>query len=224
MSQRLATITSTLHHLVLEPEAPTGTPYPTVVMLHGLGADEHDLAGLAQFLDPRVLTISVRAPFQLEWGGYKWYDFETTGKPDPVQFKESCERLSHFLHDALAQYPIDPQQLYLLGFSMGTVMALAMALSQPELFRGVMANSGYLAEETHLVYRWNDIKGKSFYVAHGVFDQIIPVQASRIIRSKLESAGARVEYHEFPMAHEIAESSLNAMARWLTNQIDGRGD
>jgi phospholipase/carboxylesterase len=225
MSQsRIVPITSTLQHIVLDPEADTRTPHPTVIMLHGLGADEHDLAGLAQFLDSRLLTISVRAPFPLAWGGYTWYDFSGAGKPDPVQFKESSERLLQFIHDALAHYPVDPRHLYLLGFSMGTVMALAMALSQPQLFHGVIANSGYLAEGTHLTYRWGDVKGKNFYVAHGVHDELIPVQASRIIRSKLEAAGARVEYHEFPMAHEIAEPSLNAMARWLTTQIDERGD
>ncbi len=217
-------MSSTLHHILLEPEAPTRAPYPTVIMLHGLGADEHDLAGLAPFLDPRLLTLSVRAPFPLEWGGYKWYDFSELGRPDPVQFRESCERLSQFVQDALAHYPIDSERLYLLGFSMGTVMALAMALSEPTVFRGVMANSGYLAEGTHLTYRWRDVAGKSFYVAHGAHDELIPVQASRIIRAKLEEAKALVEYHEFPMAHEIGEHSLSAMARWLTAQINGAGD
>lgn len=217
-------ITSTLHHIVLEPEAPTHPPHPTVIMLHGLGADENDLAGLAEFLDPRLLTISVRAPFHLEWGGYKWYDFSEAGNPDPMQFRESCERLSQFVQDALRHYPIDPRHLYLLGFSMGTVMALAMVLSTPAMFRGAIANSGYLADQTHLTYRWSEIAGKNFFVAHGVYDELIPVQASRIIRARLEEAHAAVEYHEFPMAHEINEQSLNAMARWLTVQIDGRGD
>lgn len=213
-----------LHHLVLEPQAPTNTPHPTVIMLHGVGADEHDLAGLASLLHPRILAISVRAPFTLEWGGYTWYDFEPSGKPDQVRFPQSYEHLSAFIAEALAHYPIDPQQLYLLGFSMGTVMALSLALTQPHVFRGVMANSGYLPEETHLRYRWDEIRGKKFYVAHGVYDHIIPVQASRIISTKLEQAGACVDYHEFLMAHEIGEESLRAMARWLTACIEETSD
>ncbi|MER3524177.1 MAG: hypothetical protein C4326_08955 [Ignavibacteria bacterium] len=213
-----------LHHIVLEPERQTETRHPTVIMLHGLGADEHDLAGLASSLDPRILTISVRAPFTLEWGGYTWYHFEQSGKPDPVRFPQSYERLSAFIAEALAHYPINPQQLYLLGFSMGTVMALSLALTQPHLFRGVMANSGYQPEATHLHYRWNELRGKRFYVAHGVYDQIIPVQASRILHTKLEQAGARVDYHEFLMAHEISEESLRAMARWLYACIEETSD
>lgn len=212
--------TFSLHHILLEPEAPAGEKHPTVIMLHGLGADEHDLAGLAQYLDSRLLTISVRAPFPLEWGGYKWYDFLDAGKPDPAHFKESCDRLAQFIDEALNAYPVDPSQLYLLGFSMGTVMALAMALSNPKKIRGVMANSGYLAEHTHLAYNWAGLNGIAFFVAHGLFDQVIPVQASRMIKARLEERGAQIEYHEYPMAHEISEESLNAMAHWLTRMID----
>ncbi len=136
-------------------------------------------------------------------------------------FKESCDKLSDFVDDVSLHYPVDQRQLYLLGFSMGTVMSLAMALSAPQRFRGVVANSGYLAENTHLEYRWNEVNALGFFVAHGLYDQVIPVQASRIIKEKLDAAKARVDYHEYPMAHEIGQQSLSDMARWLSQQIDG---
>jgi phospholipase/carboxylesterase len=211
-----------LHHLHLEPETPVREKHPTVLLIHGLGADENDLAGLAGSLDPRAMFLSVRAPFTLDYGGYKWYDFLEAGKPEPIMFKESCDKLSQFIHDATIHYSINPKALYLLGFSMGTVMSMAMVLSQPHLYRGVIANSGYLAEGTHLEYHWNRLNGTDFFVAHGTFDPLVPVHASRIIREKLEAAHARVEYHEFAMAHEISEESLDAMARWLTNIIDSQ--
>ena len=211
-----------LHHILLEPEAPVGEKHPTVILVHGLGADENDLAGLVGSLDPRVMFLSVRAPFTLEYGGYTWYDFLEAGKPEPKMFKESCDKLSRFIYEASIHYSINPKELYLLGFSMGTVMSLAMALSRPGLFRGVIANSGYLAEGTHLEYLWNDVFGMDFFVAHGTLDPRIPVQASRIIRDRLEEAHAAVEYHEFPMGHEIGEESLRAMSAWITQCIDPR--
>jgi phospholipase/carboxylesterase len=223
-----------LVHRVLAPEKSNASLHPTVILLHGLGADENDLLGLSQALDARCRFISVRAPFTLDYGGYTWYDFLVrkdsrrvesstfgeAGKPEPKMFKESCGKLAAFINDASIHYSINPKELYLLGFSMGTVMSLAMALSQPKVFRGVIANSGYLAEQTHLEYRWSELNGLDFFVAHGTFDPLIPVQASRSIRDTLEAANAKVEYHEFPMAHEISDESLNAMARWLTTRID----
>ena len=217
-------ISSSLHHILIEPEAPTGDRHPTVIMLHGLGADEHDLAGLAQYLDSRLLTVSVRAPFALEWGGYKWYDFYESGKPDPDQFHESCDHLTRFIDDAVNHYPIDAKQVYLLGFSMGAVMSLAMALSMPRRFRGVLANSGYLAEETHLAYRWDELHSTHFFVAHGMYDPVVPVAASRVIKEKLDVHKASLEYHEYPVVHTICEEGVNAMARWLTQHIDARND
>jgi phospholipase/carboxylesterase len=217
-------IQSSLYHRLLEPEAPFGQKHPTVILVHGLGADENDLAGLSHSLDSRLMFISVRAPFVLDYGGYTWYDFRDAGQPEPTMFKESCDKLSTFIHDAVQHYPIDPTRLFLLGFSMGTVMSLAMALTTPKLFRGVIANSGYLADATHLDYHWNEMSGADFFVAHGTYDPLIPVQASRIIREKLETAHANVEYHEFAMAHEINEESMNAMARWLTNRITPHTD
>jgi phospholipase/carboxylesterase len=193
-----------------------------VIFVHGLGADEYDLAGLAPYLDSRLMFLSVRAPFRLDWGGYTWYDFREAGQPEPGMFRESFDKLSQFICDALAQYPINPGQLFLFGFSMGTVMSLALALSKPELFRGVVANSGYLAEATHLTYRWNEINSLDFYVAHGLSDPLIPVEASRIIREKMENAHAQVDYHEFAMGHEISPESLTHISAWLTQRLDSQ--
>jgi phospholipase/carboxylesterase len=194
-------------------------------MLHGRGADEEDLLGLASMLDKRFLVISPRAPFPYsEGGGYTWYDVGTIGTPDPVRFPESCTRLSTFIADVLAGYPVDPGQLFLLGFSMGTVMSLSMALTHPELFRGVSANSGYLAENTHLKPRWNEIAHREFFITHGTLDPIIPVHMARRDRHLLESAGAHVTYLEYTMGHQMTEEGVAEISTWLTGLIDRRVD
>ena len=213
-------ISSSLVHRILSPENSTAALHPTVIYIHGLGADEEDLLGLSGSYDPRLMSISVRAPFPLDYGGYAWYDFQEAGQPEPAMFKQSYEALSQFVHDASLKYPIDPKQLYLFGFSMGTVMSLAMALTQPELFRGVVANSGCLAERTHLTYRWNELRQKNFFVGHGLGDPLIPVEASRITKTKLEEAQAAVEYHEYDMAHQISNEGIADIAAWLNNLLN----
>jgi phospholipase/carboxylesterase len=205
-----------LHHIALQPEDQTPGPHPTMIMVHGRGADEEDLPALAERLDRRLLILSVRAPYPFaDGGGYTWYDVGTIGAPEPAMFRESYERLSQFVDDALRDYPADPTRLFLLGFSMGTVMSLALALSRPGVVRGVSANSGYVAEGTHLTYRWNELAGTSFFITHGTLDPVIPIVMARRAKELFAASSAPHLYREYPMAHQISEESLGDIADWL---------
>ena len=214
-------IDSTLFHLVEPPRNPAGKKYPAIILLHGLGANEEDLLGLSSSLDERFLIISVRAPFPSQFsGGYTWYDIGEVGRPEPAKFTISYSKLSQFVDDALRGYPVNPEHLYLLGFSMGSVMAYALSLTRPSLFRGVVANSGYLAEGTHLSYQWDQLDNVNFFVAHGTQDPVIPVTMARHAKEQLENAHARLDYREYPMAHQISEESLQDSSRWLTHHLN----
>lgn len=208
-------IDSTLVHRIAPPEVPLAEPYPTLFLLHGLGADEEDLVGLSSFLDDRFLLISVRAPFAYTYSGYTWYQMDGLGTPEPISFDESYSRLSTFLDDALRAYPIDPKRMFLFGFSMGTVMSLSMALTRPELFRGVVANSGYLAEGTHLTYRWNALSHLDFFIAHGTSDPVVPIAYGRHVQEMFKHSNARFVYREYPMGHQISEESLDDIVEWM---------
>jgi phospholipase/carboxylesterase len=217
----MKTIDSTLFHRVLPPGGHTTAIHPTLIMLHGRGADEEDLLGLAPYLDKRLLVVSVRAPFPFPFGGgYTWYDVGAVGTPEPTMFRTSHEKLSAFVQDAVKNYPINPRNLFLLGFSMGTVMSYSLALTQPRIVRGVVANSGYVPEGTHLTLRWNDLSTVEFFVAHGTNDPVIPIQFGRRAKKLLSDAKARFTYKEYPMAHEISEESLTDLAVWLTQVLD----
>lgn len=214
-------IESTLFHIVEAPRTSTASLHPTLILLHGRGADEEDLFGLSSYLDKRFLILSVRAPYPFEHsGGFTWYDIDEVGTPEPVMFKSSYDKLSAFVSDALAHYPIDKKQVYLLGFSMGTVMSYALALTHPELFRGVVANSGYVAEGTHLAYQWSQLSATEFFVTHGTQDPVIPVQVARKAKGLLDAAHARFDYKEYPMGHQISEESLQDLSLWLTQHLD----
>lgn len=225
----METIATSLHHLIREPRPRGGSPederHPTVILLHGRGADEHDLLGLAEHLDPRLMFISARAPFPFEHNmGFTWYDILDVGRPEPEMFRTSYDKLVTFVTDVRNQYPVDTDRLFLLGFSMGTMMSFSLALTHPEWFRGVVANSGYIPEGTHLTFRWKELGGIEFFVAHGVLDPVIPVAFGRQARERLAAANASFVYREYPMAHQISEESLRDMAVWLAERLNKRKD
>jgi len=211
-----------LVHTVAPPAASTRGPHPALVLVHGRGTTEDDLLGLVPYLDPRFLVVSVRAPLRFASGGYTWYNLATVGEPEPEEFLESHARFGRFLEEMRTAYPVDPQHIFLLGFSMGSVMSLALALSRPSEIRGVVAHSGYLPEHSALHFQWESLGGCNFYVAHGTLDPVIPIRFGRRAKTILMERGADLTYREYPIGHTVSEESIGDIARWLTENLDDR--
>jgi phospholipase/carboxylesterase len=216
----MKTIETTLHHRVLMPDAKGRSKHPTLILLHGRGADEEDLLGIVPMLDERFLVISPRAPYVFPaGGGYTWYDIVNIGDPDPAMFVDSCNRLTQFVDDVLAGYPADPSRLFLFGFSMGTVMSYTLALTRPDRFRGVAANSGYVPEGTHLEFQWDRLEDTAFFVTHGTMDPIIPVSFARRAQKMLASSRASLTYREYPIGHQLSDEGVRDVSAWLTHLV-----
>jgi phospholipase/carboxylesterase len=192
---------------------------PGLLMLHGRGADEADLMGLESALDPRLTIVSPRAPFRLG-PGFAWYDMYQIGSPDPETMAVSMEEVREFIEGMVPAYNVDPQRFYLLGFSQGAILAAALALTMPERIAGVVMHSGYVPTSAGLDLQPEAIKGKPFFVAHGKYDDIIPVTLGRDGEEYLSEAGARLTYQEYPIGHSISEESLYDLSEWLTREID----
>jgi phospholipase/carboxylesterase len=217
---RITPVQSSLIHKLVQPKSDQSPPYPTLILLHGRGTNEDDLLGLVPYLDPRLFVLSVRAPFAFPYGGWTWYDIHEVANPDPQQFAESYDRLVQFLADAKQQYPIDPERVFLLGFSMGTVMSFALSLTKPEDIAGVVAHSGYVPEQTNLKFAWERLQRTAFFIAHGEYDPVIPVHFGRRANELLVAANADVTYREYPIAHQVSEESLGDLAGWLTQRLE----
>lgn len=75
---------------------------PAVILLHGYGADENDLAGLAPLLAPEGDWCSVRAPQRVPHGGSAWFPITTPGRPDPSVVEEATTTVWDWIDGALA--------------------------------------------------------------------------------------------------------------------------
>jgi phospholipase/carboxylesterase len=216
-----AVISSTLVHTIRQPGGSNTRNHPVLMLLHGRGTNENDLLELVDYLDPRFFIVSVRAPFEFEQGagGYTWYEVQDVGIPHPRQFEESYDRLSQFVLDVNQNYPVDPRRIFMLGFSMGSIMSLALSLTKPELIRGVVAHSGYIPENTSLQFAWNRLKNLSLFIAHGVNDSVIPVHLGRRAHDRLSQTEADLTYKEYPIAHSMSEQSVSDLADWLREKL-----
>ncbi len=213
-------IQTSLKHKISMPQKKEHETHPTMILLHGRGANEDDLLGLSQYLDERFMFIAPRAPFPFHsGGGFTWYDVLDIGRPEPVMFTDSYNRLTRFIEDIKKGYPVDPTKIFLFGFSMGTMMAYSLALTMPGAFVAVVANSGYIPEETDLKFQWESMKKTSFFVAHGVYDPVIPVEFGKRAKELLLKHHIEMAYREYDMGHQINEDSLGDIATWLTSKL-----
>lgn len=194
-------------------------PHPTLILLHGRGTDENDLLGLTPSFDPRLLIVSVRAPYKFPYGGYTWSDLDEQNGVNTDQLIEGCNALMRCLDSVRQKYSVDVGHIFLFGFSMGAMMSLTVSLSNPHRFRGIVAHSGLLPQDDKLKYRWDELDGTSFFIAHGTHDPIVPVKFGRQAYQQLMDAKANVFYREYPIQHTISEGSLSDAASWLQQKI-----
>ncbi len=212
----------TLEHLVRPPAVQAGRP-PLLVLLHGIGADEEDLFGLAGHLDGRFLVVSARAPFEAEPMGYAWYGIDWYAVPpraDATQARESRDRLARFLGEACEAYGADPAGVHFLGFSQGASMALGVALSRPDLVRSVVAHSGRLHRQFVPPATPPGLAGLPVLLQHGRRDPVVPVAFADEARGLLEPMGVALERRDYDLGHEIGPESLRDLAGWLTARLD----
>ena len=202
---------------------PAGPAGGLLVLHHGRGADERDLLGLADVLDPeqRLHVVTPRAPLQLPgWPGHHWYVVPRVGYPDPDTFHAAYRKLAA-LHDELAERSgVGSERTVLGGFSMGSVMSYALGLgSDRPPVAGILAFSGFVPT----VEGWApDLAGRPglrVFIAHGRNDPIMQVTFARRAHELLSGGGLPVEYHESDAGHHIDPAHLPAAVEWLRETL-----
>jgi phospholipase/carboxylesterase len=187
--------------------------------MHGRGVDQFDLAPLLDILDPerRLLGIAPGGPItDIPPGGRHWYAVHRVGFPDAATFQQTYAQLTGFLDSLLQEQGIGWDRSVLGGFSQGGVMAYACGLGQGRPRpAGILALSCFIPE----VEGWSAdaelARGLPVFLAHGVADNVIPVEFARKARETLTALGAELRYHETPMGHAIDPRLLPEAAEWV---------
>ena len=213
----------TLHHITRDPRQGSREGAPMLVLLHGVRSNEQDLMGLAPALDPRFFVVSARAPLTLGPGAYGWYhvEFTPTGYIiDEDEAEQGRETVIRFAEELTSAYPVDPQRVYLMGFSQGAIMSLGASISSPAQFAGAVAMSGRLLERTlDSVAPRDQLTGLPLMVVHGTRDTVISIDHGRAIRDKLSDLPVALEYREYDIAHHVTERSIAEIDAWLKSRL-----
>jgi phospholipase/carboxylesterase len=201
---------SGLVHRVREAE---GEPDGALVLLHGRGADEHDLHPLLDALDPerRLTGLTPGAPLtNVPPGGRHWYLVPRVGFPDPQTFHAAREALWAFLDGWLAERGIGWDRTAIGGFSMGAVMSFTTALApgRPEP-AALVALSGFIPT----VEGWTPDLSRRVpaFIHHGRADPIIGVDFGRRAAQALPHAA----YLETDAGHYVPPEAIGPAAELI---------
>lgn len=219
----MTTAPLSLFHLIRPSSLKEGKP-PVIFLFHGYGSNEEDLFSFAQELPEELCVISARAPFSLEMFGNAWYalNFDASfGKwSDDEQARSSRDKVVRFIDEACEAYQLDEQRISLLGFSQGTVLSYAVALSFPGKIKNLVALSGYI-DKNILVedYTEKDHKNLKVYASHGQVDEVIPPWLAQQTPPILQQLQIDHIYEEFPVGHGVSPQNFQSLRKWLEDKI-----
>ena len=226
------TQSQTANEVTLEPAA---SAVASVVLLHGLGADGTDFVPIVDELQlPDALPVRFvfpHAPLRPVTvnAGYvmrAWYDirsFTPEGRADASGLAQSVGRVNGYLRDQIA-HGVAASRIVLAGFSQGGAVALAAGLRFPEPLAGILALSTYLPfPQTLTAERSVANADVRILMCHGRHDPVVHVTLGQEARDVLIGLNYTVEWHEYPMQHEVCTAEIAEVGRWLKERLQPMG-
>lgn len=194
-------------------------PKACVLLLHGVGGSEMNLAELADAIDPDTLVVLPRGPLELAPGQFGWFRVAFTASGPSIvaaEAEQSRQNLIRFVAQLQAAYGIAAKNTVIAGFSQGGIVSASVALSAPEQVGGFAVLSGRILPELepHIASneRLSTLRG---FIAHGEFDNKLPVMWAQRADSLLTELGVVHETRLYPMGHEINTLVQSDFLRWL---------
>lgn len=188
----------------------------TLLLLHGSGADEHDLLGLGRALDPSANLISPRGLVKVG-GVNRYFEMFSPGVYDEPAVVSNSAELADFVWAAAGEYEFDDGNVYAVGFSNGANAAHSMLLLQPDSLAGVVAfGTNKVFAKTPFTKQAPDLSGKRVWVANGAADQYSPEDRVKELMNELGALGAEVKYILHSGGHHISPEHVRIIGEQLS--------
>lgn len=199
-----------------------GDPKQLLIMLHGVGSDGDDLISLAPYFQkvlPDALFISPHAPFAFDMApqGHQWFSLQDmTPEARLAGTQTAAPILDAFIDAQLAGTGLGEDQLALIGFSQGTMMALHVGLRRANPVAGILGYSGMLVGLELLA---DAIQSRPpVFLAHGDADDVVPVSSLADAVAGLEAVGVPVGHHTSPgLGHGLDDDGVSKGMEFLAD-------
>ncbi len=200
----------------------------SIIWLHGLGADGYDFEPVVKQLLASGTLSNVRfilphAPDMAVTrnSGYimpAWYDVYgeiPVSREDEAGIQASQRYIESLIENEINR-GIASERIVLAGFSQGGAIALHTAVRFPHKLAGVLALSTYLPLHSKLATGAQAANLKTpIFMAHGIFDDVISLEMSKVSRNLLQDSQYFVSWHEYRMAHSVCIEEIEDIQEFL---------
>jgi len=205
-------------------------PTASVIWLHGLGADGNDFVPIVErfsMLARYVRFVFPHAPLRAVTvnGGMRmraWYDIaqlDLSQNEDLLGIEDSA-RLVRLLIEREQKLGIPSERIVLAGFSQGGAIALHTGLRFSSTLAGIIVLSSYLPIPSALLsQRHLANQATPIFMAHGLFDPVVPIMLGQMTKEQLESLGYPISWHAYPMAHAVLPEEIDDIRQFLHNIV-----
>jgi phospholipase/carboxylesterase len=193
--------------------------YPTIFTLHGKGSNEKNMHGLVAPVSDDFIIVGIRGNLTLG-AGFQYYELKSLGNPIREMFDQAVQQLEAFIRYATERYPIDEKKRYLLGFSQGAILSMALALTMGEQLKGIVALNGYVPDFVKTEYALKSIKDVSMFISHGEFDSVFPIRIGHETAAYLENQTTILTFKTYPTDHGVSEDNQRDFVSWLIKDAD----
>lgn len=195
-------------------------PKQLVVLLHGYGADGADLIGLAPYLGqvlPDAAFVAPNAPFPCHMAvwGFQWFDIDGASPEQRLEGARFVDKLLQPFFDAqLEAHGVPPEELYIVGFSQGMMVALHSGLRRPVQPKAVIGISGRLLGAGLLATEMTN--KPPVLLVHGDQDEVVPPESQKAAFDSLKAVGLNVEsYTVAGLGHGIDEEAILKVGQFM---------
>ena len=196
---------------------------PSVFFLHGFGSNMEDLFGLSPFFPKNWNCISLQATIPLQFNGWAWaeIDFENILKvQNPAQIIHHKEKIVESIDLSIQELNLDPNQIFILGFSQGAALSLYTGLTDPKKYKGIIALSGCISiNEFENEIDYDHVKNLNVFMGNGRQDKIITLPLAQKTRDDISKLEVKLNYKEYDVEHTISNDCLNDFLIWINTVL-----
>lgn len=199
--------------------ATPAAPRRMLLLSHGVGGDETNLAALAQQAADGTLVVLPRAPLELGMGQYAWFSvaFGPQGpRPDLAAAERSRQQLALFIAELQARYDVPPAKTVVAGFSQGGIVSASIGLTRPELLRGFGVLAGRILPEIQpLLADRAALARIEAFIGHGRDDSKLSVDWAHRADAWLSELGVPHQTRLYPGDHAVPPSMSQDFLAWF---------